>query len=288
MAVAPGVRLTRGDRAGPLAPAPPLAAATLIVTRDGPAGPEALLLRRARSARFMPNAYVFPGGLVDDSDGSDAVIDRWDGLTPKAARSRLGLPAESAPPAIAYFGAAVRETFEETGLLPGCRRSPREPGGPHPRLGGASSDDGAIPAAAVRAREALLDGRRSFASILEELGMRLNGTTFAYVARWITPPSVAKRYDTRFFACTVPPDAQAVTDEREAAGAAWLTPARALALRAEGSLTMIFPTASTLQDCVGFDTAKELVSHLRRRRAVERTPAKPLPGERKTLGLPEA
>lgn len=267
--------------ARPLSPAVPRPAATLVVARDGEAGPETLLLRRARSARFMPNAYVFPGGLVDDGDGSSAMIERWDGLPAAEAQARLGLPPKSAPAAIAYFGAAVRETFEETGLIPGSRASPQA------GATGRADPARALAPAAAQARAALLDGRRSFASVLSELGVRLDGGAFAYVARWVTPPSVPMRYDTRFFACAVEPDAQVATDERESGGAAWLPPARALSLRAEGSLAMIFPTASTLQDCLGFDAADDLVAHLRRRRAVERTPARPLPDERKTLGLPE-
>ncbi len=277
--------MKQADSEGKRPPAAPRPAATLVVAREATDGPEVLLLRRARSAGFMPNAYVFPGGLVDDGDGSSTMVELWEGLAPEEAQSRLGLHSASLPPAIAYFGAAVRETFEETGLLLGCRRAgPREsdPQG----HGVAPAAEDATAAAVAKAREALLAGGRSFARILEELGMRLDGPAFAYVAHWVTPPSVARRYDTRFFACMAPPGARATTDEREAERATWLTPARALALRAEGSLTMIFPTASTLEDCLGLETAADLVSHLRQRPAVHRAPARPLPEERKALGLP--
>lgn len=223
-------------------------------------------MQRAPSAGFVPGTHVFPGGIVDPSDASEAAAERWDGLAPAEAQRRLGLEAGSVPPAFAYFVAAARETFEETGLLAGG--------------GAAARRDDAV----RRGRAALLEGRRSFAQVLRDLEARIDGHAFAYFARWTTPPSVARRYDARFFAAVAPSAGRAAADQRETIEAAWLTPARALALRAEGGISMIFPTVSTLQDCVGFDSAAELVSHLRSRRAVAKAPASPAPGERGVLG----
>lgn len=289
-------------------PTIPRPAATLLLARDGPDGPETLLVRRSSSARFVPGAYVFPGGVVDEGDASDAALEPWDGLSPEEARRRLGLAANSTPPAIAYFVAALRETFEETGLLPGRAPSAAPPSalpGGLPPTGLRDSEGqppiglpGSAPAAPAdaphrsregldRARTAVLEGRLSFPSLLRDHGIRIDGRAFAYIARWVTPPSVARRYDTRFFAALAPPRAEANPDDREATHAAWLTPARALALRADSALSMIFPTASTLEDCTGFATADQLVSHLRRRAAVNRSPDAPLPDERTALGLPE-
>lgn len=259
--------LTAGGGAGPRA-AVPRPAATLVLVRDGPSEPEALLVQRAPSAGFVPGTYVFPGGLVDPSDATEAAAERWDGLGPAEAQRRLGLEARSRPPAIAYFVAAVRETFEETGLLAGARS---------PEL----RDD-----AVRRERAALLEGRQSLAQALRALNARIDGQAFAYVARWVTPPSVARRYDTRFFAAVAPPAGRATADRRETTKAAWLAPARALALRAEGGISMIRPTASTLRDCLGFASAADLVSHLRSRKAVAKAPASPLPEERKILRTP--
>lgn len=263
-----GVSDAPGGTGPEVRPAVPRPAATLVLLRDGPTGPEALLVRRAPSAGFVPGTHVFPGGVVDTGDASEAAAERWDGLAPAEARRRLGLQAGSAPPAFAYFVAAVRETFEETGLLAGAD-------------GAALRDD-----AVRRGRAALLEGRSSFAQVLRDLGARIDGQAFAYVARWTTPPSVARRYDTRFFAAVAPRAGQAAADERETTEAAWLTPVRALALRAEGGISMIFPTVSTLQDCLGFASAAELVSHLRSRRAVAQAPASPLPEERGVLEGP--
>ncbi len=251
-------------------------AATLVLVRDGPGGLETLLVRRSGSAGFVPGCYVFPGGVVDKHDDSNAAVERWDGLAPEEAGRRLGLAPKSAPTAIAYFVAAVRETFEETGLLLG-----RRPGTD------AAPQAAASEAVVRRARAALLDGRQSFAGVLRDLEVRIDGAAFAYIARWVTPPSAAKRYDTRFFAAVAPRCAQADPDEREATHAAWIAPARALALRAEGRLPMIRPTADTLEDCTGFRTAAELLSHLRARPAVKRAPEAPLPEERAALDLPE-
>ena len=157
-------------------PAPPLPAATLVLLRDGPGlqgrpgGIEVLLLRRNQATRFAPGAFVFPGGRVDAADSSSAMARAWDDLLPASAAERLGLALDAAPSAIAYYAAAVRETFEETGILP-CVR-PARSGEPvtspirsKSRSGG-DSWPGRFRRPALRprareasaAREALLDG----------------------------------------------------------------------------------------------------------------------------------
>ena len=228
----------------PKVPAVPRASATVVVMREGASGPEVLLLRRNRATGFVPGAWVFPGGRVDAADGEEALADRWTGLTPEGAAGRLGMGMDADPPAIAYYGAAVREVFEETGLL----------------VAGAEA-----PAGLSSAREALLGRGVPFSRVLGTLNARLDGTAIEYIAHWVTPVAEPRRYDTRFFAARVPAGATAVHDEREMTGIVWLTPRAALARHRAGDLPMIFPTIRTLEDLCDFATVEDLLAHYRGR-----------------------
>ena len=231
----------------------PRAAATVVLMRESAAGPEVLLLRRNRATGFVPGAYVFPGGRVDAADGEDALAECWDGLTREDAAGRLGLGPDADPPAIAYYGAAVREAVEETGLLPGV-------------VAGRGAGGGELSGKAVRdAREALLGEGVPFARVLRRLGARLDGAAVEYIAHWVTPVVEPRRYDTRFFAARVPRGAAVVYDEREMTDAVWLTPHAALARHRDGRLPMIFPTIRTLEDLCDFETVDELLAYYRSR-----------------------
>ena len=239
----------------------PVPAATVVLMREGATGPEVLLLRRNRATGFVPGAYVFPGGRVDTADGEDALAECWDGLTRGGAGGRLGLGPDADPPAIAYYGAAVREAVEETGLLPGVVVGSG---------GGGGAEGGELSGKAVRdAREALLGEGVPFARVLRRLGARLgarlDGAAVEYIAHWVTPVVEPRRYDTRFFAARVPRGAAVVYDEREMTDAVWLTPRAALARHRDGRLPMIFPTIRTLEDLCDFATVDELLAYYRSR-----------------------
>lgn len=247
-------------------PPPPLPAATLVLLRDGPAGIEVLLLRRNRATRFAPGAFVFPGGRVDAADASPAVVRAWDGLTPDAAAQRLDLGPRTAPPAIAYYAAAVRETFEETGILPCVRPAGAgaRPNRPESRAAPPSSQPSAPQLLA--ARNALLEGSASFHQVLRDLDLRLDGAALVYAAHWVTPAAAPRRYDTRFFATRAPAGSTAAHDERETTGAFWLSPADALARHRDGTLPLVFPTRRTLEDFQPFASIEHLLAHFRDRR----------------------
>ena len=104
----------------PRVPAATRPAATIVLLRDGERALEVLLLRRSRSAGFVPGAYVFPGGRVDRSDADEELTTRVDGLTAESAALRLSLEDDPTT-ALAYYLAAIREAFEETGILVGRR-----------------------------------------------------------------------------------------------------------------------------------------------------------------------
>lgn len=236
----------------PAEPAAPRPAATIVLLRDGEQGPEALLLRRSRSAGFVPGAYVFPGGRVDAGDAAPGVVDRLDGLDQAAAAGRLGLP-DADPPALAYHLAALREAFEETGILVGRRND------------GSATATAAEDPAIDALRDDLMEDRLDFAGVLERMECRLDGAAVEYLAHWITPEAEPRRFDTRFFAARVAPRTPFIVDPREMTDAVWITPEEALARNRDGTLPMVFPTIRTLQDLQGFESTDAVFAHLRGR-----------------------
>lgn len=224
----------------PAVPVTPRPAATIVLLRDGPEGMEVLLMRRNRRAGFVPGAYVFPGGRVDGSDASPPAVALLADLTPAAAADRLDLH-DADPPAIAYYLAALREAFEETGILVGER-----PDGSPPPTAAENGDVDAV-------REELMQDRITLADALDRLDCRIDGDAVEYIAHWITPEPEPRRYDTRFFAARVPEGATAIVDPREMTDAVWLTPARALRRLDAGELPMVFPTIKTIEQLAAYD-----------------------------------
>ena len=239
----------------PERPVWPLPAATLVLLRDGEGGLEVLLLRRAAHAGFVPGAYVFPGGRVDRSDSDKLLLARLDGLDAEEAARRLGL-SYSDPPAVAYYVAALREAFEETGILV------------------AQDETGAAPPTAREdptvdaLRDHLMGHQTRFHEVLDRLGCRLDGAAVEYMAHWITPEAEPRRFDTRFFAARVRGGAHPVVDPREMVEALWITPAAALRRHREGGLPMVFPTIRSLEELATFPTVDTVLAGLRGRRTL--------------------
>lgn len=224
--------------ADPPAEAAPLRpAATAVLLRESDNGPELLLLKRLRSAGFVPGAWVFPGGRVDDADGAPELTALL-GPTPRG-------------PGPAYWLATIREVFEETGLL----------------LAHGADDselrDAGIDADVGRWREALLSGDATLLDALRGLGLRPDISRVVYCSHWITPVAEPKRYDTRFFLAAVQPDAEARIDPREMSDAAWLTPRRALDRFQHGDLPMVFPTVKTIELLSAYDSVAAMLDAFR-------------------------
>ena len=230
-------------------PVPAKPAATIALLRDSPSRMEILLLRRDRSASFVPGAYVFPGGRVDRADWMKKTLARVDGLTPETAADRLGL-ADTNPPAIAYYVAALREAFEETGILIGV--------GPNSEAPPTAAEDADIEVL----RNGLMEGHVSFTEALEQLSCRIDGSSIEYLAHWITPEREPRRFDTRFFAARVQADTKPMFDPREMTDAVWVTPQDALSRNQAGTLPMIFPTISTLQQLADYATAEDALREI--------------------------
>src|SRR5688572_16775131 len=219
----------------------PRPAASVILLRDGELGPEVFMVERQKSARFVGGAHVFPGGRVDpeDADAEDLCV----GLDDEAASRRLRVERGG----LAHYVAAIRECFEEAGVL-------------------LAYDDGGRPidvanAAAVakldEARRALNAREVGFLELARDHGWRLAVDRMHYWSHWITPESSPIRFDTRFFLTAVPPDQGAVHDDGEPSGSEWVRPLVALRKAERGEWTIIFPTLKNLGSLLTFATTGE-------------------------------
>ena len=187
----------------------PLPSASIVLLRDGDRGLEVFLLRRHGSSSAFGGAHVFPGGKVDAAD-RELDAGRHLDLVPSLLPGHLGEPELPLPDAIGLYVAAVRELFEETGVL----------------LAASDTD-----AQAPCRLSGLLQGGHSFHTALHRLDLRLQTTELAPWSRWITPliPNFSRRrFDTRFFLAAMPTDQQAGHDNQEAVDSTWLTPRAAL------------------------------------------------------------
>ena len=235
----------------PVEPVEALPAATVVLLRDGGDGAEALLMRRHRESGFVPGAWVFPGGRVDPADGDPSLVER--------AR---GLPADPTP-ATPFWMAAIREAFEETGVLLARNRGAR--GGEHdPWIADAASDP-----AVEEVRRALMDDEATLLDVVRRLDVELDACPLVHAAHWVTPVVERRRYDTHFFVARVPPGRTARPDPREMVDAVWLSPAAALERFEAGDLPMVFPTVKTLASLRGHGSAEAAVEAFRDR-TVER------------------
>jgi 8-oxo-dGTP pyrophosphatase MutT (NUDIX family) len=273
------IRVPRGmaDRAREFAeaglrPAVPRDAATVILVRPGPgdSGVEVFLLRRTRALEFAPGACVFPGGSVDERDADPAITrDGWAGPSPAEFGQLLGIAADRAR---ALVCAAVRETFEESGVL----------------LAGPSRAE-LVRDSAIQDQHALLAGALSFGDLLSRRGLALRADLLTPWARWITPEISPRRFDTWFFAAALPPGqlaGLAGAGPGESDSGIWWQPAAALEAARAGQITLLPPTAVTLAELAAY---QDVAGILGERRVI--TPLMPtvvVEDERAWLAMPQA
>jgi 8-oxo-dGTP pyrophosphatase MutT (NUDIX family) len=222
--------------AGKQAPAQPRDAATVMLLRpaaagaDGGDGIEVYMLRRKSSMAFAPGAYVFPGGSVDARDADEQVA--WAGPEPGEWGRIFDAPPELA---CALVCAAVRETFEESGVLLAG-----------PSAGSVVSDTTGADWEADRL--ALLDRSLSLAELLARRGLVLRSDLLRPWSRWITPVIEERRFDARFFAAALPPQQRTRDVGGEAAEVVWVGPADAIAMGRRREILLWPPTAVTLAE----------------------------------------
>lgn len=222
-----------------------------MLVRDGADGLEVFMLRRNLASDFVGGAYVFPGGAVDEADRHSDLEAVCEGRTDTEASSLLGLD----PPmgGLAYWVAAVRESFEEAGVLlayddQGEIVDLREP------------DEAARFAAH---RSAVDSGALRLVEICTEERLRLAVDGMHYFSHWITPVGPPRRYDTRFFVARAPVGQEPLHDDRETIANVWIAPAEALARHQRDEFELIFPTIRNLEAIARFETVDELLDAAR-------------------------
>ena len=238
-------------------------ASTVVLLR--PANPfEVFLVRRSDSIAFMGGAHVFPGGRVDDDDQLDDIDALSDGAAAAAAR----MPDVPSEIAVAYHVAALRELFEEAGVLL------------------------ARPAASIstqqleRYRRDLLAGHIAFGDIIRAGRVRLAFDELAYFAHWVTPEIETRRFDTRFFIARSPEGQTPVHDEGETSHSEWFAPLAAIERCRSGVISLPPPTWTTLSMLSRFASIDEVFAWARRKPIPRVQPRFEKRGERTLLFYP--
>lgn len=238
---------------GETIPAEPRNAATVLLVRPAPAGvtgqgPEVYLMRRQQSMAFAGGMWVFPGGGVDPADADPAVA--WAGPTPAEWAERLGV-AEAL--ARALVCAAVRETFEESGvLLAGADDSSV--------VADTTGDDWEADRVALEAREL------AFHDFLLQRGLVLRSDLLGAYSAWLTPIFEPRRYRTWFFVASLPQGQVTRDISRESSAVEWRTARSAVDMALSGEVLMMPPTLQNLLDVAQFATPEEVLAEAAGRR----------------------
>ena len=261
-------------------------AATILLLRDGTDGIEVFMVVRHHAIDFAAGALVFPGGRVEESDHELAT--RLDGR-PNPIRPNPTGPNPIGPnligpnpigqevEAMAFRIAAIRETFEECGVL----------------LARSCGSDPLIDAATLQRledqhRAALNAGSIGFDAVLESEGLEPAPDLLVHFAHWITPAHQPKRYDTHFFLAEAPAAHLAVHDGWEAVDSIWITPAQALADTEAGRFKLVFATAKNLEILGRSSTVKDAMEAARAATVVTVLPrGTKLEGSKRLMRIPE-
>jgi 8-oxo-dGTP pyrophosphatase MutT (NUDIX family) len=236
-------------------------AATILLLRDGREGLEVFMVVRHHAIDFASGALVFPGGRVEESDCQ---------LAEQVDETGLGKEA------MAFRIAAIRETFEECGVLLA-----------RPRGFGQLIDAPTLKRLEDQHRAALNGGTIDFDTVLASENLAPATDLLVHFAHWITPSHQPKRYDTHFFLAEAPPEQLAVHDGTEAVESIWITPAKALADTEAGRFKLVFATAKNLEKLARSRSVKDALDAARASTVVTVQPrASRLEGTRRVLHIP--
>jgi 8-oxo-dGTP pyrophosphatase MutT (NUDIX family) len=208
-------------------------ASTVLPLRDGPDGLEVFMVKRSSRLGFLGGAHVFPGGAVDAGDRDPALDDHLDCFAAAAAARTLGI--EDADRARGHYVAAIRELFEEAGILLARRDG-----------GWIEHGDDALGRGFALAREDIAHGKLPFAAFVADLAIKLAADALCYFAHWITPAVESRRFDTRFFLARMPERQHARHDRVESIEGEWIRPEAGLARYARHEIELVPPTICAL------------------------------------------
>jgi glyoxylase-like metal-dependent hydrolase (beta-lactamase superfamily II)/8-oxo-dGTP pyrophosphatase MutT (NUDIX family) len=242
----------------------PRPAATLILSREAERGVEVFLLRRNQDAAFAGGAYVFPGGAIDASDQDETWATHCAGIDDVVASRLLKLERGG----LAYWVAAIRECFEEAGVLLAYDSAGEVVALDHP---GTAREFGAL-------REQLIAGTLAFHDLCRDRGLRLALDHLAYFSHWITQQGRPRRFDTRFFVAVAPAAQTPSHDSGETVEGIWVRPGEALERHRRGELNLLFPTIKTLEVLARFADTAAVMEHARTPRAMPQMTPRPATG----------
>lgn len=234
----------------------PCDAATVILLRDRPEAPyELFLMRRGRNQAFMGGAFVFPGGRLDEDDTDQKLtlcVGRFRATDAKRLLQEADLPDATA---LALFMAAIRETFEEAGVL--LARNV------HGETVDLSAPETAARVSAYRLE--LHEKRLTLGELVGRENLQLAPDLLVPYSHWITPEMETRRFDTRFFLAMLPEGQVPVHDRMELTESRWMSPAFALAEHAAGKIVLMPPTLKTIEELLSFSNAAQLIAATRSR-----------------------
>ncbi len=250
-------------------PAEPRDAATVILLRDSEHGPAVYYLRRQVSMEFAAGMCVYPGGRVDPRDFDRDVA--WEGPAPSDWAQRLGCDEEMAR---ALVCAAVRETFEESGVL---LAGPHE----HEVVADTTGADWEADRAALESHELAMT------EFLTNRGLVLRTDLLGVWAAWLTPVFEPKRFRTWFFVALLPEGQRTRDVSSESSEVTWLPAGDAVAMADRGEMLMMPPTYLTSLEVSGRATSSDVMDVARGRTVEMHTPGLEALDDGWTLSVPE-
>jgi len=230
----------------------PLDAATVILLRETPAANpfELLLMRRHAKQSFMGKAFVYPGGQLDPADCTPGLAVFASGITAEDVKQRLNEPDLPNEKALGLLFAAVRETFEESGVLLARSTSGKD----------IDFNDQKIRERFAEYRTMIHQQEMTLEDLAEKEGLFFKLKDLIPFAHWVTPEAERKRFDTRFFMARMPFGQEPVHDSREMTETLWTTPGKAFSKHDAGEILLMPPTLKTIDEMAGRSSVAELLS----------------------------
>jgi len=250
----------------------PRLAATVMLARPAARGFEVYMTRRSGSSAFAADAFVFPGGALEPQDFLPQTAARIVGLEPDRVAAQLRArvheelpstePAVDSEAASALFAAALREVFEESGIL-----LARTAGGDAVAAAEIASSD------VHDARSAIASGALSFASFLHGRNWYADARALTLFSHWITPPNENRRFNTHFFFALAPPGQAGLADAIETHEGLWIAPREALERYRAGTFRLVYPTIKHLERLSPFQSLDEAHAFAREKPVLTILPA---------------
>lgn len=233
----------------------PKKASTVILLRDKePGGLEVFLLKRHEKSSFMGGNFVYPGGRVDREDGSLEICSFSKGVTFDEAQ-KIFAATTSPEESFAYWIAAIRELFEEAGVLLAYDQK-----GNLFQIKNREEQEKWL-----QYRESLQKGKISICEMAQREKLLFALDQLHYYAHWITPEARSERFDTRFFLARHPEGQEASYDQKETTEGVWLSPQKALEGNLKGEVVLSPPTLKTLEDLSQFNIIDEIFNSLKQK-----------------------